>query len=163
MHAIQTNPIQTNPVQTSRCQTSRRPAIRRPRRGPVAGSVDPQAVRTVSAMTMRADAEVRSMPRPTVPNYALRRLAVAVGAAVCCALLVMAAVGVLAGFGSAAVASDASVDRGAPSAHVAEIGDTLWSIAAAHHGDVDHDRYLDALIRKNGGVDIRVGQVVWLP
>lgn len=51
-----------------------------------------------------------------------------------------------------------------PSAtHVAVPGDTLWSIADAHRGDVSRPAYLDALIRLNGGTTIQAGQAVSLP
>ena len=49
-------------------------------------------------------------------------------------------------------------------AHVrAEPGDSLWSIAERFHGDVDLRRYVDALIRLNGGTAIAAGQLVRLP
>ena len=47
--------------------------------------------------------------------------------------------------------------------HVAEPGDTLWSIADAYRGDVGRDRFIDALIDLNGGTGIQVGQAVHLP
>ena len=128
------------------------------------GSPDRLPIRLVSATSMSGDAEVRSMVRPHVPNYAVRRLMVGLSALVMIFLVAMASVGVLAGLGSSsAVASDADTSAGAPAAMVAEIGDTLWSIAAEHRGTVGHDRYLEILIRQNGDTDIRVGQVVWLP
>jgi hypothetical protein len=42
-------------------------------------------------------------------------------------------------------------------------GDTLWSIASAHRGPIDLDDYLDALIDRNGGTALQVGQAVVLP
>jgi hypothetical protein len=47
--------------------------------------------------------------------------------------------------------------------HVAQSGDTLWSIADRYRGEVGHDRYVDALIDLNGGTAIQVGQAVRLP
>lgn len=127
-------------------------------------TLDDSSVRFVAATSMGVDAEVRAMPRPRVPNYALRRVGVGLAASAAVFILGVASIGALAGLGSSsAVASSAASVAGAPAATVAETGDTLWSIAAAHRGDVGHDRYLEALIRKNGGTDIRVGQVVWLP
>ena len=41
--------------------------------------------------------------------------------------------------------------------------DTLWSIARSHHGAVDVDDYLDALIDRNGGPSIQAGQAIELP
>jgi len=127
--------------------------------------LDDQALRVVSATSMSAEAEVRAMVRPDVPNYAARRLVVGLAATVAVLVVAVASVGALAGMGgSPAAASAAAATRGlAPAAMVADSGDTLWSIAVEHRGDVGHDRYLEALIRKNGGTDIRVGQVVWLP
>jgi LysM repeat protein len=42
-------------------------------------------------------------------------------------------------------------------------GDTLWSIAAHHHGAADQADYVDALIQRNGGTIVQVGQVLALP
>ena len=41
--------------------------------------------------------------------------------------------------------------------------DTLWSIASTYRGTVEQGRYVDALIRLNGGTSIEVGQAVRLP
>ena len=126
--------------------------------------LDDRTSRVVSATSMSAEAEVRSMVRPRVPNYAARRLVVGLVAVAAVLVLAVASVGALAGFGSSsAVAAGAATSGPAPAAMVADSDDTLWSIATEHRGDVAHDRYLEALIRKNGGTDVRVGQVVWLP
>lgn len=122
--------------------------------------------RTVSATTLDVDGEVRAMVRPRVPNYALRR--VVVGGAVAVALVfgLAVSVGVLAGFSgaTASAAADASADIvPAPTVHVAQPGDTLWSIAGEYRGDVDRSRYIDALIGLNGGTDVQAGAAVWLP
>jgi Tfp pilus assembly protein FimV len=45
----------------------------------------------------------------------------------------------------------------------AQPGDTLWSIAQAHRGDVSVDRYVDKLVDLNGGASIMAGQQVVLP
>ena len=50
-----------------------------------------------------------------------------------------------------------------PRTHVAQSGDTLWSIAESYRGDVGRDRYVDALIDLNGGTVIQIGQAVRLP
>ena len=47
--------------------------------------------------------------------------------------------------------------------HVARPGDTLWSIADTHRGDVGQSSYVDALVRINGGASIVAGQLVRLP
>jgi hypothetical protein len=52
---------------------------------------------------------------------------------------------------------------GEPGHVVAQPGDSLWSIAERHHGDVAFRRYLDALIELNGGTAIQAGQAVRLP
>lgn len=61
----------------------------------------------------------------------------------------------------------ASASGGSPAIEsaslVARPGDTLWSIAAAHRGEVPHARYVDLLVRVNGGASIAAGQVVVLP
>jgi hypothetical protein len=42
-------------------------------------------------------------------------------------------------------------------------GDTLWSIAHEYRGDIPHSRYVDYLVRLNGGPSIQVGQQFRLP
>jgi len=75
----------------------------------------------------------------------------------------------VAGFGGAPAAAaeapplQAGVTRQAPAHHVAQPGDTLWSIASTYRGTVEQGRYVDALIRLNGGTSIEVGQAVRLP
>ena len=104
-----------------------------------------------------------------VPNYTLRRVAVAL-----LALAVLAAgavgvgevVGALADLGGRpAAASEVAPTTGAatPRLHVAAPGDTMWSIAQQYRGDVGRDRYVDALIDVNGAAAIQVGQAVRLP
>ena len=46
---------------------------------------------------------------------------------------------------------------------VAQPGDTLWSIASRHHGDISITRYVDTLVDLNGGPTIQAGQEVVLP
>ncbi len=106
------------------------------------------------------------MVRPALPNYALRRLVVGILAAVTLIVGMLGVVGMSAGFtGSPASAASASpVDTEvSPAVHVAQAGDTLWSIADTYRGGVDRGRFIDALIRLNDGVEIQVGQAVWLP
>jgi Tfp pilus assembly protein FimV len=105
----------------------------------------------------------------TAPNYTIRR-----AAALFVILAVLAAAAVGAGEvvgamadlgGRPAAASEVASAPGAssPSVHVAAPGDTLWSIALQYRGDVDRDRYVDALIDLNGDASIQVGQAVRLP
>ncbi len=47
--------------------------------------------------------------------------------------------------------------------HVAQPGDTLWSIAAAHRGADSRSDEIDALLALNGGTVILAGQAVLLP
>jgi Tfp pilus assembly protein FimV len=47
--------------------------------------------------------------------------------------------------------------------YMVQPGDTLWSIAAHHHGHADQADYVDALIQRNGGTIVQVGQVLALP
>jgi LysM repeat protein len=106
-------------------------------------------------------------PSPQV-KYGVRRLLAAVVAIVVVALVavaVSALIGVLGDVGSRpAAASDiAQVTREAPSTHVAQAGDTLWSIADRYRGDVGRGRFVDALVELNGGVAIQIGQAIRLP
>ncbi|MGB0114262.1 MAG: LysM domain-containing protein [Ilumatobacteraceae bacterium] len=107
------------------------------------------------------------------PNYVLRRTVAALVAATVLAVAIIAV----------SVLLDAAVDFGGrPAAaseigpsgsevlaapivrfHVAEPGDTLWSIAAAFRGDVGRDAFIDALIDLNGGTSIQAGQAIRLP
>ncbi len=102
--------------------------------------------------------------RRTAPNYLARRVMVAMVAAVTVLVATMVVVSALAGFGGEpAVASGAVPASRSASVHVAQPGDTLWSIAARFRGEVDHRRYVDALIELNGATSIEVGQAVRLP
>jgi Tfp pilus assembly protein FimV len=106
-------------------------------------------------------------PRRT-PNYAIRR---AVATTIVVVLLAAAAVAVSAMVGAVvdvggrpAAASD--IDATSPHgqrSHVAQPGDTLWSIANRYRGDIGRDRFVDALIDLNGGTSIQAGQAVRLP
>lgn len=122
--------------------------------------------RVLSATSLSVDAEVRAMARPAVPNYALRRLVVGAAAVLVVGLGLVGVVGMAAGLEGAPASAAAADDLGvgvAPTTHVARSGDTMWSIANTYRGDVDRDRYIDALIRLNDGVGIQAGQAVLLP
>ena len=108
-----------------------------------------------------------------VPNYAMRRALASVLVVALLALTILAfvsIVGVVVDFGgrpAAASEIEPSTTDGSPAPivriHVAQTGDTLWSIADAHRGDVGRDRFIDALIDLNGGTDIQIGQAIHLP
>ncbi len=101
-------------------------------------------------------------------NYAARR---AVAAVLGVLLVVSVAVagaellGALVDVGSrpAVASAGAAGDALAARIHVAQPGDTLWSIADRYRGDVGHGRFVDALIDANGGASIQIGQAVQLP
>lgn len=110
----------------------------------------------------------RTARRSDEIDYAARRAAAAVAVVVAVALLAIvgsALVGALADLGGQRVgATDiAVVSEATPTMHVAQPGDTLWSIAEHYRGAVGHSRYVDALVDLNGGAAIQVGQAVRLP
>jgi hypothetical protein len=102
----------------------------------------------------------------STPNYALRRTVAAVILAVVvfiAATMSIAAVEALADPGGRPAAASEIGRAPVATAYVAEAGDSLWSIAEAHRGDVAAGAYVDALIDLNGGTDIQVGPAVRLP
>ncbi len=106
----------------------------------------------------------------TEPNYALRRTVVGIIAALVVLLAAVSsvtAVGALTGLGGRpAAASEAAPvlsEVVTKAVHVAEPGDSLWSIAEVYRGDASRQRYVDALIDLNGGTAIQAGQAVRLP
>ena len=112
------------------------------------------------------------IPNYRIPNYRFRRLVAAVVAVLLLVVVTVALVALLAGLGSspASASAPATSSTGSPATvsatsvvHVAQPGDTLWSIAAQHRGTIAHDRYLGTLISLNGGTSIQAGQAVWLP
>ncbi|MGA9276348.1 LysM peptidoglycan-binding domain-containing protein, partial [Ilumatobacter sp.] len=106
----------------------------------------------------------RRLPRPTHrPNYAARRVGVALGGIVAAISLVSVFDAVLAGFGASQVFADDAVSAAPGAVHVARAGDSLWSIADEHRGQVGRDGYVRALIELNGSTTIIVGQAVALP
>ncbi len=107
---------------------------------------------------------------PDAAVYAIRRTAAALLAVVVIAIAVIAASALVGAIGDVggrpAAASDiTSAAVGAPIVriHVAQPGDTLWSIADRYRGQVGQNRFVDALIDVNGGTVIQVGQAVRLP
>jgi len=92
--------------------------------------------------------------------YRRRRAVVGGVSAIVAALSIVAVADVIGGAGAAGASSEAVVSGGVV---VAQPGDTLWSIAGEHRGDVAIARYVDALVQLNGGPAIRAGQAVRLP
>ena len=115
---------------------------------------------TIQRTRRHHDHPVRSSPRRARPD---RRppAVLAVGAL---ALLGLGVHGVLSGPGD--VPASAAGTGPAPVVRSVKVhaGDTLWSIAETHHGDVAIQRYVDALVRLNGdSTAIETGQLVRLP
>jgi hypothetical protein len=96
-------------------------------------------------------------------TYRRRRTVVGVVAAMVVTLAGVAVHDVLAGPGgvpaSAAGAQPALTDVRI----VARPGDTMWAIADRFNGDIPLDRYLEALVARNGGPSLQAGQTVRLP
>lgn len=99
--------------------------------------------------------------RPSAATYRRRRAFVGIISAVVVAVGLVAIHDVLVGSGG----DPASAAAGLPARRsvVAHPGDSLWTIAEAHHGDVPVTRYVDALVDLNGGASIEAGQRVELP
>jgi len=102
--------------------------------------------------------------QPTHTVYLRRRVLVVL-------VLFVVGVAVWTGAGRASasrstIASPAQAVAAAPagsSVYVARDGDTMWSIASSHHGEMSQVEYTNQLIELNGGSFIRSGQVVVLP
>ena len=102
-------------------------------------------------------------PRPTAATYRRRRAVVGTVLAAFVAVGAVAAHDVLAGSGGVPASAAVSLPAQARMRIVAQPGDTLWSIASAHHGDISITRYVDTLVDLNGGPTIQAGQEVVLP
>lgn len=103
------------------------------------------------------------------PNYPLRRavalVVVLIALVIACSAAIAMVETVVDLGGRPAAASESTADASSTTVrvHVAESGDTLWSIADAHRGEIARDRYVDALISLNGGASIQIGQAIRLP
>jgi hypothetical protein len=102
-----------------------------------------------------------SSGRVSEATYRRRRAVVGTALAACVAVGAVTAYDVLAGSGS--VPASAAVSQPARVTTVAGPGDSLWSIAERHHGDISITRYVDKLVQLNGGPTIQAGQLVVLP
>jgi Tfp pilus assembly protein FimV len=99
--------------------------------------------------------------RVSEATYRRRRAIVGTALAVFVAVGAVTAHDVLAGSGG--VPASAAESQPARSTVVARPGDTLWSIADDHRGEISITRYVDKLVALNGGATIQVGQAVVLP
>ncbi len=108
----------------------------------------------------RVDAGPR---RTSAATYRRRRAVAGVVLAVLVALTIVAGHDVLAGSGGVPASAASSQPAHVPATVIAQPGDNLWSIAAAHHGQSSITAYLDALVDLNGGATIEVGQTIVLP
>ncbi len=107
----------------------------------------------------------RHAPSVRPARHVIRRRRM-VAAAAACSVVCLATLGVHGvvtgpGGGPASAAGTATTRQ--PNSVVAHAGDSLWSIAERHRGDVGVRRYVDALIGLNGGTAIQAGQAVRLP
>ena len=102
-------------------------------------------------------------PRRPSPAAARRRRVVAATAAAALGVLALGVHGVVTDPGSGPASAAGIGPLGEARHVVAHPGDSLWSIAERHHGDVAFRHYLDALIELNGGTAIQAGQAVRLP
>ncbi len=101
--------------------------------------------------------------RPSEATYRRRRAVVGgILAAVTAAGIVLTH-DVLVGSGGVPASAAASQPARARVVVTAMPGDTLWSIAEAHRGEVAITRYVDKLVDLNGGPSIQAGQAVVLP
>jgi LysM repeat protein len=101
--------------------------------------------------------------RPTAATYRRRRAVVGTMLAALVAVGLVTAHDVLAGSGGVPASAAVSLPAQATTHVVAQRGDTLWSIASDHHGDISITRYVDALVDLNGSPTIQAGQEVVLP
>ena len=101
--------------------------------------------------------------RPTAATYRRRRLVVGGILALLAVSGGLAVNELLAGVSGVTASAAPAGSVPVRSTITAQPGDTLWSIARVHHGEVDVDRYLDRLITLNGGTSIQAGQAVVLP
>jgi len=99
--------------------------------------------------------------RESDATYRRRRAVVGTALAAFVAVGAVTTYDVLAGSGS--VPASAAVSQPARTTTVARPGDSLWSIARVHHGDIPIARYVDKLVALNGGPTIQVGQLVVIP
>lgn len=125
---------------------------RAPQRGRAHGGTSPTP-RSIGRRTTRR--------RVSEATYRRRRAVVGTALAAFVAVGAVTTYDVLAGSGG--VPASAAVSQPARSTVVAQPGDSLWTIAQQHRGEVSLVRYVDKLVALNGGATIVVGQAVVLP
>ena len=103
----------------------------------------------------------RSTRRVSEATYRRRRAVVGTALAACVAVGAVTTYDVLAGSGG--VPASAAVSQPARSTVIAQPGESLWTIAQQHRGEISLVRYVDKLVALNGGATIQVGQAVVLP
>jgi nucleoid-associated protein YgaU len=106
----------------------------------------------------------RRAPR-SVPAATYRRRRAVVGTVLATIVACGAVVthDVLAGSGGVPASAAEGLPAQVRSTVTAQPGDTLWSIAHAHRGEIAVSRFVDKLVDLNGGASIRAGQQVVLP
>jgi len=124
----------------------------RPRSGADAPAPPPASLMPPRSISPRRVSEATFRRRRAIVGTALA-VFVAVGA--------VTAHDVLAGSGG--VPASAAESQPARSTVIARSGDTLWSIADDHRGEISITRYVDKLVALNGGATIQVGQAIVLP
>jgi hypothetical protein len=119
---------------------------------------------TTALVVAGRSGRVQAVPR-RLPERVYRRRRALVGSLLVgsVALAGVAVSAVVAGPGGVPASAAGAAPTVARVTVVAQPGDTLWSLARRHHGPIDVDRYLDALIAANGGTAIQAGQAVQLP
>lgn len=111
----------------------------------------------------RVDRERRSRRPVSAGTYRRRRAVVGILLAVPVAAGIVAAHDVLVGPGGDPASAAEGRSAPGPAQVTARPGDTLWSIAEQHRGEVAIGRYVDAMVALNGGPSIQAGQAVLLP
>ena len=120
----------------------------------------PSHTRHIAPQRSVSGRSVAAVPDAT---YQRRRAIVGTILAVLVACGVVLTHDVLAGSGGVPASAAPSLPAPTRAVITAQPGDSLWSIAAEHSGDVSITRYLDKLVELNGSPSIQAGQVVQLP
>lgn len=124
-------------------------------------SVPVPPVRSVAPR--RIERRAGPAPRVSEATYRRRRAVVGITLAVLVAAGAVLTHDVLAGSGGVPASAAASQPARTRTTVTAQPGDTLWSIAERHRGDISITRYVDTLVDLNGGASIQAGQAVLLP